>query len=972
MNAVNLTTYREMITSTIGPYLGSSNKTWACFFWPIQVAVALGNLVLSTKEGNVPYWVKPNSAGMDSVLVPRLMDIRKLFQVRMKTTDSKSQAMMQLSRATPKALEDLGRLLIDGGKVVQKPTKAMRFQPILMTEQRKMTDVLLNGLISDLPRHDTSSDTVNKVLSTDVSASAGGARRSTEGILLDMIKLVLCGTNVPAERACEGECLQTLRSTMVLMPPGGPRDAGKANRKRKIDEVHHDASKNDCMFFQKDEERAQLCPGMCIAPLLSTSIALMNDFGLIRVEISEMVTDLYGWYYWMFSTYFRWVCCPSLSNSFQRLLYGWRARGVADTLLYRTIGHFAKPRVEHPGAPDDAVTDIIFSLAFDAHDMQVVPTQVHQNICGVIDGQVIIVSRFVATVLRVPIVPFAWLTSVLNGELAVDPATDKNALLVKQWLTAMIVSKCFLPQDSKQEVDSAVSSDVIPYVCTCPNSSGVPSQEDSSLIRFPSNGHNTTASVAAKFINSPQANMAYESMGVPKDVNIYKNAIQTFCSTCVETSLYFNGFDIFDVAGFMDLFGVPNVPASFRTRQRFMQDSSWELGKIFGIGGENARYTVMGVHVTAMLVTSSLLLSNSEGRFHSNMASNSARNVLQAITRHAAKSSFAGDGNTVHIKNFAYAESAPRPTIMQTQVNETGDAITRDYFLRPKYDMRMHRSCKLGYLPGRYRGYSFEDTCHMHGVLSFLQKMNIDSENIAYLPISSMCFDYAIMKNRVYPLLFCDNSRGYKTGSVVLKESSCIFTVMDNFEAGNAVVTETSIAKFSSELNRLNALVYALVHRRNAVVFSGSQGFGTIVPHPLASPLTYFDSKTLSYRIHWANGVETTVPYLALDPLLLSLGAHVYVRFTCEAIRSFAHEITLPVCGTLQTSVFRCNIYYPSETQERDYKAVYINVPIRRRQNGYVQRGISEVYKIGLGELVSDATVQEEGLFTSDILWVGI
>lgn len=309
---------------------------------------------------------------------------------------------------------------------------------------------------------------------------------------------------------------------------------------------------------------------------------------------------------------------------------------------------------------------------------------------------------------------------------------------------------------------------------------------------------------------------------------------------------------------------------------------------------------------------------------------------------------------------------------MMTQVNESGDGIARDYFLCPKYDMRMHSSCKLGYLPGRYRGYSFEDTCHMHGVLSFIHKMNIDPENIAYLPIASMCFDYAIMKNRVYPLLFCDSSRTYKTGSVVLKDSSCIFTVVDVFESKDPIVVERPIGEFSVLLNRLNALVYALVHRRNAVVFSGSQGFGTVVPQPFASPVTYFDSKTLSYRVHWANGEETLVPYLGLDPLLLGLGAHVYVRFTCEAVSSFVNEITLPVGGTLQTSVFRCNIYYPSETHTRDYEAVHINVPIRRRQNGSVQRWISEVYKIGLQELVSDITIQTEGLFTSDILWVGI
>eukprot|EP00961_Rhodomonas_salina_P190392 2568870-Rhodomonas_salina.1 len=126
------------------------------------------------------------------------------------------------------------------------------------------------------------------------------------------------------------------------MPPGGGMDSGRIDSKRKISEVHHDASKSDCRFFEKDEDKAQLCPGMCIAPLLATSLGIMHDFGLVRIEISDMVSDLYSWYYWMLETHFRWTCASALGNSIQRLLYGWKARGVADTLHYSIIGRLAE------------------------------------------------------------------------------------------------------------------------------------------------------------------------------------------------------------------------------------------------------------------------------------------------------------------------------------------------------------------------------------------------------------------------------------------------------------------------------------------------------------------------------------------------------------------------------------------------------------------------------------------------------
>ena len=97
-----------------------------------------------------------------------------------------NQVMVDLQRATPKGLEDLGRITYAGDKVQQKPTPDMRFQLILMTEQRMLCATFLNGLISALPRHDVSNERQNKVLSTDVLAQAGGARRTKHDIRVDI------------------------------------------------------------------------------------------------------------------------------------------------------------------------------------------------------------------------------------------------------------------------------------------------------------------------------------------------------------------------------------------------------------------------------------------------------------------------------------------------------------------------------------------------------------------------------------------------------------------------------------------------------------------------------------------------------------------------------------------------------------------------------------------------------------------
>jgi hypothetical protein len=92
----------------------------------------------------------------------------------------------------------------------------------------------------------------------------------------------------------------------------------------------------------------------------------------------------------------------------------------------------------------------LFDSAFEAHAMFLVPTQVHQNLRGIIDGQVILINRFVVTATRLPVVPFLWLTNVLTGRTPVDIENDRYASLIHRWLRGMIIGHHFLPSDGRK------------------------------------------------------------------------------------------------------------------------------------------------------------------------------------------------------------------------------------------------------------------------------------------------------------------------------------------------------------------------------------------------------------------------------------------------------------------------------------------------------------------------------------------
>eukprot|EP00961_Rhodomonas_salina_P011096 148496-Rhodomonas_salina.1 len=162
--------------------------------------------------------------------------------------------------------------------------------------------------------------------------------------------------------------------------------------------------------------------------------------------------------------------------------------------------------------------------ASEAHAMFLVPTQIHQNLRGIIDIQTILVHRFIVSILKVPVVPFSWLTDTLTGTDEVDVENDKYTRNVHDWLKAVVHGNSYLPNDGRNDLD--LEDNVCPYVSTSANVNGTPSQDGPSLIRFQSSGHTAWQQLAHSFVRSPMSSVALASIGVPRDTNVYKNAIQ--------------------------------------------------------------------------------------------------------------------------------------------------------------------------------------------------------------------------------------------------------------------------------------------------------------------------------------------------------------------------------------------------------------------------------------------------------------
>eukprot|EP00961_Rhodomonas_salina_P014189 190450-Rhodomonas_salina.1 len=124
--------------------------------------------------------------------------------------------------------------------------------------------------------------------------------------------------------------------------------------------------------------------------------------------------------------------------------------------------------------------------------------------------------------------------------------------------------------------------------------------------------------------------------------------------------------------------------------------------------------------------------------------------------------------------------------------------------------------------------------------------MQIDPDNICFLPVRQMAPDYELLAGRAYPLIFCDAKRETHSGYVLIANTLAEIVLRETLEddCSRSARKEVHVDLLTVNLMELNVLVYALVHRRNAVVYTEAEGYGVILPCP-GAPGTYFDKELL-------------------------------------------------------------------------------------------------------------------------------
>jgi hypothetical protein len=167
MNATNLNTFAEMLTSACGHFFGNG-KDWDSFGWFIQVCDGGGGweFYLTGRDGVIcMYNRKTTSSGLDTIICGGYDDLMSWASKVIESNVDLNQKSRNILRTTAVGIERMPKVrMSESGEVGEPPDSSIRYRAVTMTEQRHVTADTLDAILRMLFRDRRGEDAI--VLST--------------------------------------------------------------------------------------------------------------------------------------------------------------------------------------------------------------------------------------------------------------------------------------------------------------------------------------------------------------------------------------------------------------------------------------------------------------------------------------------------------------------------------------------------------------------------------------------------------------------------------------------------------------------------------------------------------------------------------------------------------------------------------------------------------------------------------------
>lgn len=912
MNALNLIAQNLFITFTMGWFFGNMNKFWRLIGVSMQIMSMQGHL--KTRNSKTSEWSmypgKHNSSGADQ-MVKRNSDIEATnFKDVLQTSSDMHQKCVQITRATMKAWENLGKVSVMEGKIAEDITEEERGCLYVQTEQGDVDLYELLMKCQILPRDSGTEE--KRALTTELNEKK--QRRNMKTVTVEYPNLVAAATNGFCEDRKKNERWVSLLNVVTAVCAGSVCMKPELAPKGANDQTPPFAMGDSELPSDKDE-RILFSAGRTVAvKIIQRYIASMHNTGMIGIEPSRTVKFVLRSMQLFMRQNFLCLVHPNMQIPFSRKIDSHTTHGVIDSMQESLVYHLAVAETM-----DEAIVQTMMRQSTNALPLSKTPSVAHCFLREILDQRVFMIADIVQAELKVPVVHPIWLFQVLgmeDGEQCdVSSGYGKE---IHDWLKLMMIIPDVADEPTENRGDDFCRYNVIPerdvplscdsagmYISTLGNSNNSPEIMPDTHLRVRHSEGGTKggiALVAEKIIRTlGYATIAKNNAGVPDTSDVWIDMLSAFCNLKFDFKFITRGRHWFNMAIAMKRFHLENMcPRNYYSQamKEGFSTHSPSLGviQLLSHGGDN-KVTCLGVHPIMMLVLTSISRYNTTSFMHPNAGAVAASNLLSVMYCHYPHSVLPGDGERALLKCYYDSDSHVQARRLQVQRKHLASLNVDTYYI-PRHIHDFAPFAKGAEPKCIFGNYLQEDVLHLCDLDMLSQ---YDTQVYTEIPAEAFyTINAELLVDKPYPLVGEGALESCVQGSIILlNDGDFVFSLQQPVNAAEgggyerdkesgSIVFKKFLGKTIKEkinlsqiLRAHNVKVFPCINRPNAVVYDENLGFGHIVKGANGH---FYNFDNQSYKVCFMGSEqqpEMDLHFKKVHEMLVAVHTQVVVSVDC-------------------------------------------------------------------------------------------
>jgi hypothetical protein len=406
--------------------------------------------------------------------------------------------------------------------------------------------------------------------------------------------------------------------------------------------------------------------------LAGSVIGLMQQVGLIAVEVNTQKKEMMNWMGYMINNMFAFALSDRcLKGNFTRIHRVCLARKIADHVVDQVLHSFSKHKEFNKAF--DEVTYAIESNCIEPSGMFALT---HTAIRQAADTQFFVMTKTILKELKVPIIPFKWLIEAVHTR-DIDFGSE-HVIQVREWVRKIITQNQLLFASNSQ----SCSRRVTPYVSSPAGVDGNVVDPSQKMLRVDHASGTEIHAIAANMLKYFK-NFFYSS-NIDNETRCIIPALTRHSAKVCDFKALFNMAPICNVRFFLGLFftqgELRSLPEGLFTEVADNLPVAGQFNRVEKVPEGSLPFTAYGIHIVVAFVLAAFLGTDVPDSLEINSVVATKITVLMAEL--APSSMLHPTGKHLHLRGF----TGKNVHACELHVNPSTDNVRKSFFLRQRND----------------------------------------------------------------------------------------------------------------------------------------------------------------------------------------------------------------------------------------------------------------------------------------------